>query len=505
MKDTVTEDIALGGFWNFLLTFFARIGSFFFVFVVAKYLLPENFGIYSLAVSIALIILITIDAGINQSLLKYVSEALNKKNKKLATANFRYLFKVKLIVTFSVGIFLIIFSYPLANNIFHKPQLFLPLIFSSFFILVNSIGNFYSSYFYVIRQLKYITYKQIIFEVLRIFGVLGMFLIVSRQHYIIGTFGVLIISMTIAILFLFYHLRTISPFLFEESTTVVDAPQMLKFSLLYSVIGSLLILFGYIDMIMIGIFLEASYVGYYTIALAFMTGIWGFLNLSHILLPIFTKLDDIQIHREFNRLFQYISILAVPAIFGILALGKYFLIFIDARYLPAEMPLYILSVLVFIVPLIETLTPLFSARDKLKIIAYGVIIAMIVNILLNYFLITSLLRISESMAMGGAALATVVSQLFYLFILVFYSKKFFNVRLQLSRIIKPLLASLIMFFPLLYINTFVEDFTLFLGIAEIILGFALYFLSLFLIKGIDKVDVILFKDTFKKFFKVNKK
>ncbi|MEK6871393.1 MAG: polysaccharide biosynthesis C-terminal domain-containing protein [Nanoarchaeota archaeon] len=420
-------------------------------------------------------------------------------NKKLAGARFRYLFKLKLMITLIVSFFLFILAYPLAYFVFQKPPLFLPLIFSAFFILVNSIGNFYSSYFYIIRKLGYVTLKQVIFEILRIFGVLAMFLLVAKQYYVIGAIGVLVISMCIAVTFLAYNLYRLSPFLSEKSNEIINRRKMVQFILSYSFIGSLLVVFGYIDTIMIGIFLEASYVGYYNLALSFVIGIWGFLNLSQILLPIFTELNNEQIHTEFNKVFRYICMLALPAIFGIFVIGKYLLVFIKEAYLPAEIPFYVLSVLVLIVPLIDMFTPLFSAKDKLKIILYGIITATIMNIVLNYIFITLFLRISETMAMIGAALSTIISQLFYLGILMVYSKKYFNVHLELGHIIKPLLAAMVMFFVLTSMNKQIADFNLFIGIAEIFSGIIIYFAILFFIKGIRQEDVLLVKDTFLKF------
>ena len=103
------------------------------------------------------------------------------------------------------------------------------------------------------------------------------------------------------------------------------------------------------------------------------------------------------------------------------------------------------------------------------------------------------------MAMIGAALSTIISQLFYLGILMVYSKKYFNVHLELGHIIKPLLAAMVMFFVLTSMNKQIADFNLFIGIAEIFSGIIIYFAILFFIKGIRQEDVLLVKDTFLKF------
>ena len=449
--------------------------------------MPENFGIYTLAFSITLIVLTALDTGLNQSLLKYVSDALNKKNKKLAAANFRYLLKLKIIITCLASLLLILLSYPLSIFIFKQPKLFFPLILSSIYIVTLSIGSFYSSYFYIIKKLAHVTIKQTIFEITRILGVVIMFLIIAKEQYIIGIFGVLILSMLISTVYLLYLLKKISPFLFKPSRIKVEKKRMIRFAVYFSAIGSLLVIFGYIDTLMIGFFMNASYVGFYSAALAILTGIWGFLNISQILLPLLTDLRDDQIQKEFNKVFRYLAIISIPAIAGMVILGKYFITLIYGyEYLPSVFPFYILAVLIFEIPLIDLINPLFSAKEKPQIIIKGTIIATIVNIVLNVVFITLFLKQSAVMAIMGAALATVISQTIYIIILLAYAKKDFKIYFQYTHLIKPLFAALIMALVLTLINAQFSDMNLLLGIVEILLGMVIYFTSLYFIKVITQ-------------------
>jgi len=66
----VNDGIAISSFWNFIMILFSRLGGLIFVVIIARYLMPESFGIYNLALSVSLIFLYFIDSGINQSLLK---------------------------------------------------------------------------------------------------------------------------------------------------------------------------------------------------------------------------------------------------------------------------------------------------------------------------------------------------------------------------------------------------------------------------------------------------
>lgn len=498
MDEQIREQIAISSFWNILMVLCARVGGFIFTILVARFLLPENFGIYNLAMAIALLLLVSIDTGINQSILRYISEAINKNNKKLAAADARYLFRLKLGITLLLAFLLLIMAYPISYYLFHKPVLFFPLLFMSLYLVAYSLGSFYEYLFYVIERVNYITIKQLIFETTRIFGVLAVFLLMAKSYYIIGTIGVLAGSMLIAALFLLVNLRRIIPFLFEKTEEKVDRKRIFTFFLYFSTIGSFLVLFGYIDTIMLGIFLDSSYVGYYNAALALTAGIWSIFNISNVLLPIFTRMNNHDVHIAVNKVFRYFVILAVPAIFGIFALGKYIIrLFYQYEYLSAVTPFYILAILVLEIPLIGILTSLFSAREKPDYVIRMVIVATILNVFLNYFFITYFLKFSSNYAVAGAATATVISQTFYLFTLLFYSKKFFNIHFNIHYLFKPLVSSAIMFGTLYHINTKIETFTLFHGIGEILLGIVIYFVVMYITRGIKKEDLLLLNGLFK--------
>lgn len=498
MEEGISEQIAVNSFWNFLVIFFARLGGLVFIIIVARFLLPESFGLYNLALSVSLILITALDVGINQTLMRYIAEALGKKKKELASAEFKYLLKLKLSITLGLAILLILLSYPLSFFVFKKPALFLPLLFSSIYILSYSFGSFYNVYFYVIKKVDYISKKQFIFEISRIVGVLLLFLFVAREYYIIGTIGILSVTMFFATLYLIYNLKKLSPYIFDRSNEKVEKKRIFKFFIYLGIIGSFLVIFGYVDIIMIGSFLDAEYVGFYTAGLALVAGIWSFLNISNILLPVFTQMKDHDLHAAFNRVFKYLTILAIPSIFGIFALGRYFInIIYGSEYLPAVLPFYILSILVLEIPLIHILTSLFSAKEKPKYVIKLVVIATLMNIILNYFLISSFLKVSADYAIMGAAIATLTSQTFYLFGLLIYAKKELKIKLHFSYLIKPIIASVIMMAILLFLNSML-DVNLLIGILEIILGVVIYFSIMILIKGVEKTDIHLLKEVIKK-------
>lgn len=491
-KESLTNQVMKNSFWNFLMVLISKFGALFFVVIIARALLPERFGIYTLAMSITLILASFSDVGINKTLIRYVSEAIGKKDKELAKARYKFLLKLKFILTFLFSLILVSLSYPLSFYVFKKPELFMPLIFSGIYLIVYSLESFYRSIFYILKKVKYLPIKQALFETLRVIMILLLFVFISSKYYVLGVISSLIFSLGAGILFLLYYLKKLSPFLFEESKKKIEKKGILKFLFYLSIIGSFSIIFGYVDTVMLGIFLNSEFVGFYAVALTISIGFGSLLNISNILMPVFTQLSSKKTGPAFNKVFRYLCILTLPLVFGIFILGKYLIRFIYGyEYLPAVLPLYFLAFLIFEAPLIGILNSLFFSKGKPKDDLKVLVLATIINILLNYFLISSLLNLSEIWAMGGAAIATLFSKSLYLGGLIIYAKKRFDICLNINHFLKPLLASTIMAAILFLINFNLSSFNIAIGIIEIIFGAIIYFSVMLLIKGISKEDLLL--------------
>ena len=78
----------------------AKLGSFIFIIILARMLMPELFGLYSLSLSIILIFSGMADLGIGVTLLRFVSRELGRKNNEKAMAYIDYLARIKFILVF---------------------------------------------------------------------------------------------------------------------------------------------------------------------------------------------------------------------------------------------------------------------------------------------------------------------------------------------------------------------------------------------------------------------
>lgn len=497
-EESVKKQVIQNSIWNLLAVLINRIGAVVFGILLARFLMPESFGLYNLALSVALILMTFADLGTSSALTRYVAEALGKNSKAKATAFFKYLSKVKLILSGVISALLLLMAYPLSEYLFKKPELFIPLLLSAAYIFIYSFEGFFGGLFYSFKKVKYIGIKEFASQTLRIIFFILILLIVSRAYYVAGTIIGITLTSLVSVLILIYYLKKFAPFLFQKTTQKIDKKRVLRFLLYVSIASITTTLFAYIDTVMIGILIpDASYVGYYRAAFSLVFSIAALFTFISVLFPVFTQTKKKDLERIFNKVFRYSAMITIPASFGLLVLGKYIMRLVyGVDYLPGALPLYFSAFLVFEMTSTQLLTFLFSAREKPELSIKPMIIFTILNIILNYLLVTAFLQISLIWAMTGAAIATLFTRVTYMFVLMRISNKRINVKVKLSSVIKPVIASLVFVIAIIYFNSILKDMTLLTGILEVLFAVLAYMMVMFLIKGISKNDFLELKNIF---------
>ena len=488
-NENLTKQAVEGSFWAGFATFLNRFASLFFSILFARLLLPENFGLYSLTMSIAFIFMTFADLGINETLIRFFSLY---KNKEKSTAYFQYIFKIKILLSFLVSLILFLGAYPLSFFIFKKPELFYPLIVASIFILSSLFVYFFSSFFYAIKKTKYIGINEIFFQLVRIILIIFVFILISSEYHVIAIIIASILTNLFVLLLLLSWLKKLAPGIFKKSNQVIDKKSLLKFLGYATIAQTSGIFFSYIDTLMLGFFVSFSYLGYYRIAFSLVFGVIGlFTYLSVVLMPFFTRLENKRLKRAFNKSVRFILIFSIPSAFGILALGRYFIrLLYGYEYLQAQYPFYVLSFLLILWIPTTLLMTLFFSKGKIKEILKIKVFALVLNVLLNFVLIYSLMSISELWAVVGASIATLLSWVFIFVSMIIISRKKLNISLEKIIFVKPIISGIIMFLSLYFLNRFlIRDMTLVLGVLEIIVGALIYLILMYLIKGITREDM----------------
>jgi O-antigen/teichoic acid export membrane protein len=469
-------------------TFIIKIASLIFTIIIARLLLPELFGIYSLALSIVVILVAFTSLGLETTLLRYVSEFFGKKKFPELRSYFKYLLKIKGILIFLFILVVICLSKFISYSIYDKPLLFYPLLFSSLYILVESLKSFFGVIPVAATKLKPLPVFNLIEQIAKIsFAILAIFLL-NDNFKVPGIFLAFALASFIHLLFVFLFSYKLDKRIFFGKTVSIDKKKVLSFFGFVSITTISLVIFTSIDTLMLGKFVDAEYLGYYRAALGLVLTLSSLFSLSNVLFPIFTQINKQRLERGFQKTFRYLMLFSIPATLGMIFISKYLIFTIYGNaYLPAALPLLFLSFLIIIDPFINFYITLLQSKNKPKIISVAILISLVLNVILNYISIRFLLKSGPEYAIAGVALSTVLSRLLLLGILALVTKRNFSLRIKGIGIKKPIFATLIMSLFLLFFNKIV-NMNLFFGIIEVLGGILIYFVVLIIIKGVTKED-----------------
>ena len=453
------------------------IGGLVFTVILARLLHPEFFGVYHLALSVALVMLTFADLGVNRTMTRYVSYALGKNDNTLARSFFRYLLKIKFLFALLTSLALIILAKPLSIYIFHKPYLFLPLEIVGILIFFFSFMDFLDGTFVALQKFQYSAVRSLIYEISRL-SIIPLFILLG--YSVSGALVGLTLSVIVVVVFLFFFLAKRYSYLFKGETIKIERRRILRF-LGYLTFSTLVagLFFLHVDAIMLGILMDVDDVGFYKAAFSIVATFIGLVSATSVLFPVFTQLEGDELSNAFGKVFRYLSMFAFPCAFGLAFMANpLILVMYGAEYLPAVLPFYALCLLILIVPM-DFFRILFESQEKPEYPAKITVISSGLNIVLNYFFI---LRFGVM----GAAIATLIARYFGSFTLGILSKTSLGIFPRFDSIYKPLFSSFVMF-GFLYLLPSPKTFLG--GIVGIIFAAIIYVSVMFLIKGINKEDI----------------
>ena len=479
--------------YSFILTLILKFGGLLLTVLIARILLPELFGIYSLALSIATIVISFTDLGVDNTFLRYFSESLGKKNKKKSRSYFRYLLGVKLSL---IGIFVFIvllFSKFISYQIYNKPLLFFALIFSCLFVVMESLTTFFGNILIAKKNLRPLPLLTLLNQLIKISLSLLAISLVKYEFKVPAMFIAFAISGAIYLFLTFLIAYKKDKDSFSGSTSHINKKPVNTYLKFMAITSLSLAFFGSIDILMLGRFVPVEYLAYYRVSLSLIITVASLFSLSGIFLPIFTQINKERFNRGFHKTLRYILIVSIPATAGIIFIAKYLIkaIYGDS-YILASYSMNFLSLLILTTPLISLYSVIFQAKEKPKIVSNAILISLFFNILLNIFVLY-LFREEPLFAIAGVGLVTSLSRVFLLSILVFQAKKEFNFKVKGIGLRAPILATIIMSLFLVAFNYFV-NMNIWWGILEVLVGAFIYLLFLILFRGLKKEDYNLFKN-----------
>ena len=178
------------------------------------------------------------------------------------------------------------------------------------------------------------------------------------------------------------------------------------------------------------------------IAVCFFTE--AFMGTLYPLMSRYFMEDRSKLEKTYQRALWFLYISGLPATLGLWCLSKPLIVFLFGnKYIPSGPVLALLSVLIFFRFLGSVPATLLTAINRQIVRMWTVIIASVLNVILNFILI-------RSYSYYGAAYASLIVNFILLIVLFYLSHRSgFMIEQILPRLIKPTLAAGIMVFILM--------------------------------------------------------
>ena len=411
--------------YQLVTTIIAKISSLLFTIILARILLPELFGLYSLALSTILLMETISNLGINSTLIKFVSRSIGKNNFTKAKAYIVYLAKIKLLLILISSTLLILSSKYLSGTYYNKP-IFLALLGGSIYLLFLGINNFLVAVFQSDNNFKKTMYREIIFQSSRIVlipiaVVLSLKAALSSELLMLIIILFLALSYLISIVYLVISLKNINVRKVKEKKLTKKEKKSVNiffWALAASAISTMF--FAYIDILMLGHFVESIFIGFYQAAFSLVGSVIALLTFSTALFPIFNRLKGRALERGLRKAIRVTMIFSVLVSFLIYISAPFLIkIIFGPEYSSAIPILRIMSILIIGLPVSGLYSSFIISKGAPWTISKISLLSTLINVALNYIFITTLLPYGMMSAVIGATVATILSRYFKLFSLMF--------------------------------------------------------------------------------------
>ena len=407
--------------YDFSKTGVAKVGSLIFTIILARLLLPETFGLYSLALSTIMIFAALSNLGIGQTLVKFLSSS---KSEQKSRDYFAYLFRLRMVLTLvSVG-FLFLVAHPLAYIYYDKP-IFLALLAGSLYILFSGLASIFYSVYQSSNNFRKGLFMETTLQISRVVLVpiiiLSLIDSISTEALLFSIYLALSISFLFSLIYIRYGIKKEISF-FSLKSKKLRKSEKKTLNLFVIALASIAVskaLFGYIDMFILGRFVDAEFIGFYRAAFILVGSAAPLITFSGALFPIFSRIKGRQLLRGMKKALFVTNLVAIPAVvFTVLVAPFIVRLVFGVEYLESITILRLFAILLLILPLIGIYSSFLISQNKPKKVAQSMFIAIILNVILNYVFIVNLLQYGQLQAVYGAAIATIISNLVYLILLV---------------------------------------------------------------------------------------
>lgn len=448
--------------------------------ILARHLGPEDFGIYTLALSFYMIFSLISNFGLSNLLVKDVA-----REKEVAPKYIGSIMVIKSILSIACIVLLIlltwILDYPFKTTI--------AILIYSIALIFSSHMETFSSLF---RAYEVMQYSSLINILRSIIGFILVLAAVYMQLGILEIVGTQALSFFIVFIIFFYFTNK----RFVKIKPLFDGILIKKLilgALPFLMTGTVYIINAKVDVVMLSKLGSESMVGLYSAANELIFTLFVIPNLlSTAIFPVISKkfkesINSIAEMCNFSS--KILIILGVPMGTGIFILSPQIIHLIyGQRFNDSIIALQILSITIILTFSRVVFSWALTAIDKVNLALTEYILCLILNIVLNIFLI-------PKYGLIGISIANIIVSIFGNIFLLYMLNRYIKGISIIKSYFKPIIASGIMAASIIQFSSY----NLFMIIAA---GMLIYLLLIFILKMFNEKEIAILIEALP--FKFNK-
>lgn len=422
-RDIELLELIKGSLVSFLFKVIGFICNYAFIFLITRNLGAGSLGVFSIAFSILMAGTIIGKLGLDTSSIKYISHyAITRQPNALRLFYFNVL---RVVIPFSIFLSLsfFLFSNFIADHIFHKPYLTNPFKIISLAIFPMVIIYINSESLRGLKKIREYTIIQNVAKFILAIVILSM-LIVFYKNINIAIISFTISVYIVAIISFFIWLRYLNP---SKNTTEssININSIMNVSMPILFHNILMLIMGFADTFMLGIFKSDSDVGTYNIALKLATIIsFTLTSINSISAPKFSELHSIGDTQKLKKVVVKTTKLtfwtSFPFLLVCFIMPTTILGFFGEEFKLASKALIFICIGQFVNSISGSVGYFLQMTGKQRAVRDIILITAVINIVLNYFLI-------PRFGINGAAFTNMVSICFWNISAVYIINKQFNI------------------------------------------------------------------------------
>ncbi len=419
LGDSDFKEILSKGFSYFIIRGLGIFMSYTFTFYITKTFGASVFGLFSIGISIFMIVSVIGRLGLDINLVKYYAVQKNAEDVGLF---YKSIIK-SFIVSSAICLLIYVFRFNIANDLFKdsKPDLIPYLNWILLSIPLWSITLVCASVSRAQKNIKWFAFVSMfcrfLFSLLALFFLLNINrspIITAKAHF----YGILLTSI-IAII------HASSRFKGVKIISKINSWRFVQDSLPMMLSASVLILLGWMDTFVMGIYETDKNVGIYNVSLKIATlTIFTLQAINSILAPKIAKSYKENNTQQYKRLIHFSTklnfLISGAVIVVILIFNKFLLSIFGDEFIAGSTILYILCAGQIINSFSGSVGIILQMIGKQKIHQNFVLMALLINLILTLILTPIYGGI-------GAATATVISMSFWNLGSAIYLKKKLNI------------------------------------------------------------------------------